>query len=168
LHLLARVWFGARLAYAAAANGPGCGDVSLCCRTVLPVESILAQTRRNPRLAGVAGAVGAARMAARVAALRLSVAVDRLRDDRFALGGLGAFTRRVWRDLGRGVDIGGNQRGLYARRAAIATLHGTWRRCVIARGPGIPGARAVDAALGATHSDRRGTRRGAPGSKVAG
>ncbi len=69
------------------------------------VEPILAQARRDARLAGAAGAVGAVRVAARLALERLPVAVDRLRHDRLALGRLGTAAGRIWRDMGRGVDF---------------------------------------------------------------
>src|ERR1700689_1109537 len=105
VHLPARVWPGAGLDDAAAADIFGCSDVSLCGRTMLSVEPILAQAQRDARLVGTADAVGAARVAARVAALRLSVAVDRLRDDRLALGWLGTAAGRVRCDLGWGGSI---------------------------------------------------------------
>ncbi len=86
------------------------------------------KARRDAGLVGAAGAVGVARMAARMAAQRLPVAVARLCNDRLALGGLGAAVRRLRRDLGGGVDRGGDQRGVHAGRAAGAARLGARRR----------------------------------------
>ena len=62
------------------------------------------KARRDARVAGAAGPLGAARMAARLGIQRLSMAVARLCVDRFAAGGLGAAVRRLWRDVGRRHD----------------------------------------------------------------
>ena len=168
LHLPARVWPGAGVADTAAADSLGCSDVSLCGGRVLRLEPFLAQARRDTRLAGVAGAVGAARVAARLAAVRLPVAVHRLRDDRLAVGRLGAAARRVWRDLGRGVDSRRSQRRVHAGGAGTAALRGAWCCRVIVCGSRVAVARAVDPSVGAARRDRRRARSGAARSEVAG
>ena len=49
----------------------------------------------------------------------------RLCNDRLALGGVGAAAGRVWRDLGRGFDIGGDQCCIHAGLAARRDV--SWR-----------------------------------------
>ncbi len=167
VHLSARFWLGAGVADAAAADPVGCSDVSLCCRILLPVEPILAQARRDAGLVGPARALGAARVAARMAALRLPVAVDRLCHDRLALGWLGAAAGCVRRDLGGGVDIRGNQRGLHGRRAARAPGPGARRGCLVVCRAGVAEVRAMDTPDRITGADRCRARLRVSGSEVA-
>src|SRR5271167_203133 len=94
VYLPSRIRTGAGVAYAGAAGRADCAHGMLPGGLVLPGKSLLAQSQRDARLAGPAGAVGAVRMAARMAAERFSMAVARLRTDRFAPEGLGAAVRR--------------------------------------------------------------------------
>ncbi len=128
VHLPACVRLGAGVADAHIAGRADRNDVPVLRGAVLPGKPVLAQARRDARLAGPAGAVGAARMAARLVSERLPVAVAGLCDDRFAARGLGAVVRSLRRVVGRGRHCGRAQCAADTRRCEVAADPGVRRR----------------------------------------
>ena len=167
VYLAARVRPGTCVAHGRAAERIGRVTVGLCRGTVLRGESLLAQARGHPRLAGAAGVMGAARMASRLGFERVSLVVVGLRIHRHAAGRMGAANGCLCGDLGRCLKCRRPQRHVRSQGARIAARAGAGSDCRALFGAGACGAARVDAEGGRTDSRRGRARCGLPGSEVA-